>query len=70
MVDIMFALVLSFLVAGETQNIIVTYTNTPEECENRANRINYIMSKYPEATNIKVAKCEMLNVHINYGESA
>jgi hypothetical protein len=70
MVDVMFALVLSFLVAGETQNIIVTYTNTIEECETRASRINYIISKYPEATNIEVAKCKMLNVHINYGESA
>ena len=69
MVDVMFALVLSFLVAGESQNIIVTYTNTPEECENKASRINYIISKHPEATNIQVAKCEMLNVQIYYGQN-
>lgn len=70
MVDIMFALVLSFFVAGETQNIIVTYTNTSEECENRASRINYIITQYPDATNIKIAKCEMLGVEIVYGQGA
>jgi len=66
----MFALVLSFFVAGETQNIIVGYSNTPAECENKADRINHIISKFPETTNIKVAKCEMLNVQIIYGEGA
>lgn len=67
MIDVMFALILSLMVEGKTQNIILNYSISPEECEEKVYRIKEILNKDKKITNIVQAKCVMLNVYVNNG---
>jgi len=60
----MFALILSILVEGQPQSMVVDYSLSADSCEQKAYRINKVISQNNNITNIMLAKCEMLNVFI------
>ena len=64
-IDVMFAFVLTFMVEGQPQNIIIDYTVTPVECEVKVNRIKKIITSPANTTNIVNAYCMLLNVHVD-----
>ena len=64
-VDIMFAFILTFMVEGQPQNIIIDYSVTPVECEVKVNRIKEIIKRPENTTNIVNAYCMLLNVHVD-----
>lgn len=68
MVDMLFALVLSILIEGQPQSMIVDYSLSADSCEQKAYRINKVISQDKNITNIMLAKCEMLNVFISDGK--
>lgn len=70
MIDVMFALILSLMVEGKTQNIILNYSISPEECEEKVYRIKEILNKDKKITNIVQAQCVMLNVYVNNGTTS
>ena len=61
----MFAFVLTFMVEGQPQNIIIDYTVTPVECQVKVNRIKEIITNPANTTNIVGAHCMLLNVHVD-----
>ena len=64
-IDVMFAFVLTFMVEGQPQNIIIDYTVTPVECQVKVNRIKKVITSPVNTTNIVDAFCMLLNVHVD-----
>ena len=64
-IDIMFAFVLTFMVEGQPQNIIIDYSVTPVECEVKVNRIKKVITSPENTINIVDAFCMLLNVHVD-----
>ena len=61
----MFAFVLTFMVEGQPQNIIIDYSVTPVECQVKVNRIKKVITNPANTTNIVDAFCMLLNVHVD-----
>ena len=61
----MFAFVLTFIVEGQPQNIIIDYSVSPVECQVKVNRIKKIINSPANTTNIIDAYCMLLNVHVD-----
>ena len=65
LIDVMFAFVLTLMVEGQPQKIIIDYTVTPVECGVKVNRIKEIIKSPANTTNIVDAHCMLLNVHVD-----
>ena len=65
LIDVMFAFVLTLMVEGQQQKIIIDYTITPVECQVKVNRIKKIINSPANTTNIIDAYCMLLNVHVD-----
>ena len=64
-IDVVFAFVLTFMVEGQPQKIIIDYSVTPVECGVKVNRIKKIINNPANTTNIIDAYCMLLNVHVD-----
>ena len=61
--DIIYAFVLTLLVNGAVVNYPISYSNTLEECQNKAVRVTYILKLIePQITNIQKASCVTINI--------